>query len=292
MATASTGLTEPMSEKAFVSVAKISSRHQLGCRNRDVSAQLDLEHALGDGSATSGARANPVLCIHIRGAATSVPWTNWASEIEPPALSDLGQRPKLLQDLVLWPLRRHRWHVAARLLPWQSGAKSRSHVAMTKDSRELTTLTPAYRVRTQVDGLYSSRRRGDPRLDLAVVITLSQTRRALWLLSTPQARPAGAITAWTRPAQQLSGERTDGFTQFSGLAGMMLVGAGPVPACCQGNETRDMVCRCLSQLRRAAWVHRRWTAQTLRAAGEAIAMASNAERRKHRFAGSGRRRAL
>ena len=36
-----------------------------GVRNRDVYPQLDLEHALEDGSATSGAWANPVLCIHI-----------------------------------------------------------------------------------------------------------------------------------------------------------------------------------------------------------------------------------
>jgi len=62
-----------------------------------------------------------------------------------------------------------------------------------------------------------------------------------------------------RPAQQLSGEGTDGFTQFSGLAGMMLVGAGSVPACCQGNQAKEKwcaLCRCLSQLRRAARVHR------------------------------------
>jgi hypothetical protein len=51
----------------------------------------------------------------------------------------------------------------------------------------------------------------------------------------PHTRAAGANTAWTRPAQQLSGEGTHGFTHFSELAGMMLVGAGSVPACCQGN---------------------------------------------------------
>lgn len=42
--------------------------------------------------------------------------------------------------------------------------------------------------------------------------------------------------------QQLSGEGTHGFTHFSGHAGMMLVGAGSVPACCQGNETSEGWC--------------------------------------------------
>lgn len=56
------------------------------------------------------------------------------------------------------------------------------------------------------------------------------------------------------PAQQLSGERTHGFTHFSGPASMMLVGAGSVPACCQGNQTREGWCAgAVSQLRRSAW---------------------------------------
>lgn len=66
--------------------------------------------------------------------------------------------------------------------------------------------------------------------------------------------PPEQILLGQRPAQQLSGEGTHGFTQFSGLAGMMLVGAGSVPACCQGNKTREGWCAgALSQLRRAAW---------------------------------------
>ena len=41
---------------------------------------------------------------------------------------------------------------------------------------------------------------------------------------------------------------------FSELASMMLVGAGSVPACCRGNETRKGWCAgAVSQLRRAAW---------------------------------------
>ncbi|KAJ4987730.1 hypothetical protein SVAN01_06754 [Stagonosporopsis vannaccii] len=88
------------------------------CRNRDVSAQLDLEHALGDSSASSGAWANPPKTASGAGAlATQVEQLGCCVE----AVSLAEQRQVTV------------------------------HAAMTKDWRELTTLTPGYRVKTQAE---------------------------------------------------------------------------------------------------------------------------------------------
>lgn len=146
-----------------------------GLRHRDVYPQLDLEHALRGRSTTARSLGNPVLCIHIGLKACSnieeftgraAPFTKQkrcdgtldqqgqrVCEIEPPALSDLVHCPKLLRGGRGSTTHSEYPACCFEAVSLAGRRQVSVHAAMTKESRELSTLTPIYRVRTCYEAL-------------------------------------------------------------------------------------------------------------------------------------------